>query len=223
MKPKDGPDKTDPAVNRNIELGVNFMNYKLVISDPKSKKAYQKEIDQKQTGLRGKKIGEKVQGNSLGLPGYELEITGGSDREGFPMRRDVEGFARKKVLLALPPGFHPKMRGQRKRKSVRGNTVSEHTSQVNLKVVTIGKESLDKLLGSKPKAEEAKPEGKKEEKPAEKKEESKPEAKPEEKKEEPGKESKGEKPKPEGDSEKAEKKMGVKDIEEAEKAVKDKK
>lgn len=198
------------------------MNYKLVISDPKNKKAYQKEIDKKQTGLKDKKIGEKISGNNLGLPGYELEITGGSDRQGFPMRKDVEGILRKKILLALPPGFHPKLSGQRKRKSVRGNTVSEQISQVNLKVVTVGKESLDKLLGAKAKPKEGekketkpevKPEEKEkpksEEKPVEKPKEDKPaEAKPEEKTEE--------------KSEKAEEKMGVKDIDKAEKEEKSK-
>lgn len=204
------------------------MNYKLVISDPKNKKAYQKEIDQKQTGLKGKKIGEKVSGNNLGLTGYELEVTGGSDRQGFPMRKDVEGISRKKILLALPPGFHPKLSGQRKRKSVMGNTVSEQISQVNLKVVTGGKESLDKLLGSKPKPKEGeKREG------VEKPKETKPEAKVEEKKEEPKKEEeKEDKPAEtkekkeagtEEKSEKAEEKMGVKDIDKAEKESKEKK
>ncbi len=202
------------------------MNFKLVISDPKSKKAYQKEMDQKQTGLIGKKIGDKISGNPLGLTGYEVEIMGGSDRQGFPMRSDVEGIVRKKVLLSLPPGFHPKLRGQRKRKSVRGNTISQEISQINVKVVTYGKENLDKLLGAKPKPKEAK------------KEEVKPEAKAEEKKEEKVKEPKREEAKPdektkEEDKPKkkeekskeekpAEEKMGVKDLEKVEKEAKGK-
>lgn len=205
------------------------MNFKLVISDPKSKKAYQKEMDQKQTGLIGKKIGDKVSGNPLGLAGYEVEIMGGSDRQGFPMRSDVEGIVRKKVLLSLPPGFHPKLRGQRKRKSVRGNTISQEISQINVKVVTYGKENLDKLLGAKPKPKEvkkeevkgAKPEAKAEEKKEEKvKEPKKEEAKPEEKvKEEEKPKKKEEKPKEEKP---AEEKMGVKDLEKAEKEAKEK-
>ena len=197
-----------------IELGVSFTNFKLVISDPKSKKAYQKEIDQKQTGLIGKKIGDKVSGNSLGLAGYELEVTGGSDRQGFPMRSDVEGIARKRVLLALPPGFHPKLRGQRKRKSVRGNTISSEMSQVNVKVTTYGKDSLDKLLGAKPepkKVEEKKPE---EPKKPEKKEEIKAEGK--KPKGRPEKEEKKPEEKP------VEEKMGVKDLEKAESEAKGK-
>jgi small subunit ribosomal protein S6e len=212
------------------------MNFKLVISDPKSKKAYQKEIDQKQTGLIGKKIGDKVSGNSLGFAGYELEVTGGSDRQGFPMRSDVEGIARKRVLLALPPGFHPKLRGQRKRKSVRGNTISSDTSQVNVKVTTYGKDSLDKLLGAKPKPKEekegAKPEAKAEEvkkaeekkpeKPKEESKEERKEARPEEKKEEVKKEEKKPEEKPK-EEKPAEEKMGIKDLEKAEREAKEKK
>lgn len=75
-------------------------NFKIVVSDPKAKKAYQKELEQGQTGLLGRKIGDKFSGNHIGLAGYELEVTGGSDKEGFPMRRDVDGPGRKKILLA---------------------------------------------------------------------------------------------------------------------------
>ena len=189
------------------------MNFKIVMSDPKNKKAYQKEIDQKQSGLLEKKIGDKVSGNGLGLTGYELEITGGSDKQGFPMRSDVDGISRKKVLLAMPPGFHAKIRGQRKRKSIRGNTVSSQISQINIKVVTYGKDSMEKLLGAKEKPKKTKGG----EKPAETKTEEKPEAKTEEKKEEPKKEE----PKPEASPEKAEEKMGVKDLEKSEKEAKE--
>ncbi len=203
------------------------MNFKLVISDPKSKKAYQKEMDQKQTGLIGKKIGDKVSGNLLGLTGYEVEIMGGSDRQGFPMRSDVEGIVRKKVLLSLPPGFHPKLRGQRKRKSVRGNTISQEISQINVKVVTYGKENLDKVLGAKPKPKEVKKEEAKEEEPEAKAEEKKEVKEPKKEEAKPGEKVK-EKEKPKKKEERSEKekpaeeKMGVKDLEKAEKEAKEK-
>jgi small subunit ribosomal protein S6e len=146
-------------------------NFKIVISDPKARKAYQKEVDQGASGLIGKKIGDKLSGNHLGLSGYELEVTGGSDKEGFPMRRDMEGPGRKKILLSHGPGFHPKSRGRRKRKSIRGNSISPAISQVNAKVVTYGAKSMEELLGVKKehKAEAPKTE-KAHEKPAEKKE-----------------------------------------------------
>jgi small subunit ribosomal protein S6e len=133
-------------------------NFKVVVSDPKSKKAFQKEVEQKASGFMGKKIREKVKGESLGLSGYELQITGGSDAQGFPMRRDVEGIARKRLLLGVGPGFHPLIKGQRKRKSIRGNTISPAVSQVNVKIVTYGSKPVEQLIGKEPKKEE-KPSG----------------------------------------------------------------
>jgi small subunit ribosomal protein S6e len=141
-------------------------NFKIVIADPKTRKAYQKEIEQNKTGLLGKKIGDRIAGNLIDLPGYEFEITGGSDKEGFPMRADVTGTGRKRIVLAYPPGFHPKIKGQRKRKSVRGNTISQDIVQVNLKVVGYGQKSLDELFG-KIEKKEIKQEAEKE-KPTEK-------------------------------------------------------
>ena len=139
-------------------------NFKIVISDQKTRKSYQKEIEQAASSLLGKKIKDKVSGNPFGLTGYELEITGGSDKEGFPMRADVHGVARKRVLLSFGPGFHPQRKGQRKKKSVRGNTISEGIVQVNTKVVKHGPKTIEEAWGVKPKETE-----KKEEKPAEEK------------------------------------------------------
>ncbi len=130
------------------------MAYKLVISDPKTRKSYQKEVSGE--GINGKKIGEKFSGSVAGLEGYELEVTGGSDKDGFPMRKDVNGSGRKKVLLSGTPGFHPRLEGQRKRKSIRGNTVSDELAQVNAKVVKEGKEKLEKVFAG---AKEEKKEG----------------------------------------------------------------
>ncbi|MFQ5647796.1 MAG: 30S ribosomal protein S6e [Candidatus Aenigmatarchaeota archaeon] len=193
-------------------------NFKLVISDSKARKAYQKELEQAASGLLGKKIGDKVSCDHIGLSGYEIEITGGSDRQGFPMRADVEGTGRKKIILALGPGFHPKRKGQRRRKSIRGNTISADIVQVNAKVVKQGAKPIEQLLG-KPKEEkpEEKKEAPKEEKPAEKPAEAKPE-KPKEEKPAPKEEAKpekkpAEKEEPGEQAEKAEKKMGVKKLE----------
>ena len=129
------------------------MSFKIVLSDPKTRKAYQKEVDEASSGLVGKKLGEVFGADFLNLTGYEVQITGGSDKEGFPMRRDLEGIGRKKVLLSGGVGFHPPLDGQRKRKSVRGNTVSNQISQINLKVVKYGAKSIEELLGIKPKEE----------------------------------------------------------------------
>ena len=116
------------------------MAFKVVVSDPKTRKSVQKDVEEH--NLMGKKIGEKIKGDLLGMEGYELEITGGSDKEGFPMRPDIHGTIRKKVLLAFGPGFHPLKEGQRKKKSVRGNTIADDIAQINTKVVVYGKKSF---------------------------------------------------------------------------------
>lgn len=160
--------------------------FKLVVSDPKTRRTYQKEVPQKESGLLNRKIGDKVKGDFLGLAGYELQITGGSDKDGFPMRPDIQGTARKRVLLTGGPGFHPKRKGERRRKSVRGNTISPDIVQVNTKIVKYGAKKLEEIFGKKeekPKEEKPKEEVKKEEKKAEEK-------KPEKRKEEPKAEEK---------------------------------
>ncbi len=186
--------------------------FKLSIGDPKSKKSHKAKVSGSDAEkLVGKKIGEKIRGEVINAPGYELEITGGSDSAGFPMRKDVNTMGRAKALLSGGVGFKAKRKGQRKRKTVRGNTISDQISQVNLKVIKAGKDLLEKLFGedeSKPEGKEdsttepAKEEPKEEEKPAEEepKEESEPaeeqteEAKPEEPKKESEEETPTEEP-----------------------------
>ena len=127
-----------------------MVDFKIVIADPKTNKSYQKEFEQKQSQLLGKKIGDKIKGDGFGLTGgYELQITGGSDNAGFPMRSDVEGTARKRLLITKGVGFRSKKKGMRKRKSIRGNTVSTVISQINMIVVSYGSQPVEKLLGKK--------------------------------------------------------------------------
>lgn len=131
--------------------------YKIVVSDPETRKAYQLEIDKsKASFLVGKKIGEEFDATPLGLAGYVLKITGGTDKDGFPMHPNVEGMVKKKVLLSGPPCFHPEKKGQRKKKTVRGNTISEDIVQINCKVVKKGEKPLEELIPKKEKKEEKK-------------------------------------------------------------------
>lgn len=126
-----------------------------MISNPETRKSFQIEIEQsKALGLIGKKIGEEFDGDIIGLPGYTLKITGGTDKDGFPMHPSVKGMGKKRVLLARPPCFHPKLRGQRRRKTVRGDTISEEIAQINCKVVKKGEKPLEELIGKKAKPEE---------------------------------------------------------------------
>lgn len=129
------------------------MPFRFVINDPKSRKSFQKDIEA--PGLLGQKINDRFSGDLIGLAGFELQITGGSDKEGFPMRPEVPGAVRKKVLISGPPGFHPLKEGQRKRKYICGNTISERIMQVNCKVVK-GEGDIGMILGIQPKAAEEK-------------------------------------------------------------------
>lgn len=81
--------------------------------------------------LLGLRIGDRFDGSIVGLPGKILEIRGGSDSSGFPMRPDIPGGVKKRVLLSTPPGFHPRENGERRRKTVRGNVIVEDTVQIN--------------------------------------------------------------------------------------------
>ena len=162
-------------------------DFKLTIADPKTGKCVQREFKDESNALLGKKISDKIEGDSINLEGYELELTGGSDNCGFPMRKDVPGTSRKRILAIEGVGLKKKARGIKQRKTVCGNTVYENIVQINLKIVKQGKENLFAAA----KEGEAKPEEKAEskEKPAEKKAE--------EKKEEPKPEAKEKKPKEE--------------------------
>ena len=116
---------------------------KLVLADPKTGKCYQREVKEAEAEVfLGKKIGEKVKGDSFELNGYEFEITGGSDSSGFPMRKDIEGVGRKRILVVKGVGVKRKKKGQRQRKTVRGNTIGQKTNQVNLKILKYGKTKL---------------------------------------------------------------------------------
>jgi len=137
-------------------------NFKFVVNEPETRKSYQLDVEQaKAIGVVGKKIGEEIDGDILGLAGYSLKITGGTDKDGFPMHPSVGGPGRKRVLLSGPPGFYPKIEGERKRKTIRGNTISQDIVQINLKVVKKGEKSLEELAPQKEKKAEAKPEEKK--------------------------------------------------------------
>ena len=130
--------------------------FKFVISD--GKRSWQIEKDQKDAPILGKKLGENLDGSFLGLDGYELQITGGSDKDGFPMRNDIEGQMRKRFLITKGVGFHTDVEGLRKRKMLRGNLVGDDIAQINCKVVKQGEKPLEEILGKKEAKEEVKTE-----------------------------------------------------------------
>jgi small subunit ribosomal protein S6e len=119
--------------------------YKINISGGKTEegKGKTKVIQlQKIDPLLGKNIGETVNGGILGLPGYELKITGGSDFSGIPMRRSVHGPVKKRILLSSGPGYKPVRRGEKRRKVVRGSEITDDMKQINMVVLKVGKTKL---------------------------------------------------------------------------------
>ncbi|MFA5895714.1 MAG: 30S ribosomal protein S6e [Thermoplasmata archaeon] len=118
--------------------------FKAIIADPKIGKTYKRDITgHYANALVGKKVGDDVDGLYVGLPGYKLKVTGGSDKDGFPMRPDLPGPRRRQLMLSGGVGFHPVRPGMRKKKTVRGNTISPDILQLNLKIVQRGPKSVD--------------------------------------------------------------------------------
>jgi len=110
--------------------------FKIIISDPETGTSKVVELEETRSiPLIGRKIGEVVDGSIVGLSGYKAQITGGSDKDGFPMIRTVHGGVRRKVVLSEGIGFNPKNKGARERKTVRGNVITDEIVQINMKIV----------------------------------------------------------------------------------------
>jgi len=111
---------------------IYLTNFKLTISDLKGKSITKELKDSDANPLLGLQLGNETDASVVGLNG-KLKLTGGSDKSGVPMRNDVHGAARKYVLLSKGVGLQDAEIGQRVRKLLRGNTVSEEIYQINCK------------------------------------------------------------------------------------------
>jgi small subunit ribosomal protein S6e len=107
-------------------------NFKLTISDIKGKSLSKELKDSDANPLLGLQLGNETDASIVGLTGT-LKLTGGSDKSGIPMRNDIHGAARKRVLLSKGVGLQNAETGQRVRKLMRGNTISEEIYQINCK------------------------------------------------------------------------------------------
>lgn len=135
--------------------------FKFVIAE--NGKSYQLEKDQKACEqVLGLKIGSRFPGDSIGLEGYELKITGGTDKDGIPMNRTVDGMVKKRILLKKGHCFSGLKRdgkklkeisGLRRKKMIRGNSIDRTTVQVNLKVIKSGSKPLEEIIPKKEKKE----------------------------------------------------------------------
>ncbi|WP_122088370.1 30S ribosomal protein S6e [Halalkalicoccus subterraneus] len=122
-------------------------DFKVVVSDPETGATYQRDVDgQDANRFLGRDLGDEVDGGAVGLSDYSLELTGGSDTAGRPLRSDVSGPALKQVLLTGGTGYKPQRDGERKRVTVRGREISEEVVQINAKISAYGDESVEDLF-----------------------------------------------------------------------------
>jgi small subunit ribosomal protein S6e len=136
-----------------------MVEFKVVVSDPKSGRAYNVDASGGAAGaIVGKSIGDEIDAGTLGLAGYKILITGASDRTGIAAKKGIPGAGRRKLLLAGGIGFHPVMDGERRRKTVRSSEITQEFVQINAQVTAYGEKTLDELF---PKVEGEKKEEKK--------------------------------------------------------------
>jgi small subunit ribosomal protein S6e len=103
------------------------------------------EDDAKLRAFYEKRISHEVDGGVLGedFKGYVFKITGGSDKQGFPMRQGVLTSGRVKLLFQEHSGaFHPKHKGERKKRTTRGCIISPEVSAVNLIIIKKGDKEI---------------------------------------------------------------------------------
>merc|ERR1711878_237052 len=95
-----------------------------------------------------KRMGQEIEADTLGdeFKGYVVRITGGNDKQGFPMKQGV--LTNGRVRLLLNKGhtcYRPRREGERKRKSVRGCIVDGNLAVLNLAIVKKGEGEIPGL------------------------------------------------------------------------------
>ena len=124
-----------------------MVEFKIVVSDPKTGHAFNVDASGGAAGsIVGKRIGDEFDAGTLGLAGYKILITGASDRTGTTAKKGLPGAGRKKLLLSGGIGFHPKMDGERRRKMIRSNEITQDFVQINARVTAYGEKPLDELF-----------------------------------------------------------------------------
>ena len=123
--------------------------FQVVVGDPDTGEAHGFEVDEQDANrFLGRELGEEVDGTAVGLDGYSLEITGGSDAAGRPLRADVGGSSLSEVLVSeRSTGYRPDRDGERRRITVRGREIGEEVVQINARIAERGDRSVEELLG----------------------------------------------------------------------------
>jgi small subunit ribosomal protein S6e len=125
--------------------------FKLIVSDAATGKSTASEIEgARAQALVGRSLGETIDGSPLGIAQSRLRITGGCDKNGIPMRADVHGGVKKYIVLSAGPGFKATRHGERRRKLVRGRTITDETYQINFTVSKEGPPVKKEVVQPKP-------------------------------------------------------------------------
>jgi small subunit ribosomal protein S6e len=95
-----------------------------------------------------KRMAQEVEADSLGdeWKGYVFRISGGNDKQGFPMKQGILTNTRVRLLLSKGHScYRPRRTGERKRKSVRGCIVDQNLSVLSLVVRRKGESEIEGL------------------------------------------------------------------------------
>jgi small subunit ribosomal protein S6e len=110
--------------------------FKVIVSDPQAGTSKVIELEEARAApFIGRKVGETLDGAVVDLPAHKVQVRGGSDKDGVPMRSNVHGGVRRAVVLSGGAGFNPTRKGARKRKTVRGSVITDEIVQINMKIV----------------------------------------------------------------------------------------
>ena len=112
-----------------------MVEFKVVISDSTGKSTNQELKDKSAQPLLGSKLGDVLESSIFGFKEGKVKLTGGSDKSGTPMRSDLHGATKKYILMTKGVGMRNLGPGERKRKLVRGNLITEEIYQLNCQLI----------------------------------------------------------------------------------------
>jgi len=125
----------------NISYPISGSQKSIVIDD-----------DKKVSIFFDRRMGNEVAGDDLDeqFKGYIFKITGGNDKDGFPMKQGVMVKGRVRLLLSKGHStYRPRRAGERKRKSVRGCIVGPDLAVIALAIVKVGDAPIEGLTDDK--------------------------------------------------------------------------
>ena len=126
---------------------------KLLLADPSTGGTKSIEIDDdhlRKSNLGDYRMGQEIDGRIFNesLDGYRFRITGGQDKDGFPMKQGVMSSSRVRLLLQPGTTGFQKWRardGERKRRSVRGCILGIDLATIALVVTKKGEKEIEGL------------------------------------------------------------------------------